>query len=74
MNNNILELQKFRTEAYNLIGRAKDATFELMDAVLTTKTAYCWADFSLSPLKKCGSASTVIDIPLEVYLLTIDFT
>ena len=34
MNNNILELQKFRTEAYNLIGRAKDATFELMDFVM----------------------------------------
>jgi hypothetical protein len=30
--------------------RAKDATFELMDAVMTTRNAACLAEFSLSPL------------------------
>jgi len=32
------------------LGYAKDATFELIDAVLTVRNAYCLADFSLSPL------------------------
>ncbi len=50
MNNNIAQLQRFRQQAYNLLGLAKDATFELMDAVLTTRNVYCLADFSLSPL------------------------
>ncbi len=50
MNNNIRKLQKFRTETYNLLGFAKDSTYDLMDAVLTTRTAYSLADFSLSPL------------------------
>ncbi len=50
MNNSIEKLQEFRINAYNFLGFAKDATFELMDAVLTTRNAYCLADFSLSPL------------------------
>ncbi len=50
MNSNIAQLQRFRQQAYNLLGGAKDATFELMDAVLTTRNVYCLADFSLSPL------------------------
>ena len=50
MNNNIRKLQKFRTDTYNLLGFAKDSTYDLMDAVLTTRTAYSLADFSLSPL------------------------
>ncbi|REJ51362.1 MAG: hypothetical protein DWQ58_13610 [Microcystis aeruginosa TA09] len=52
MNNNISQRQKFRTETYNLLGRAKAATFELMDAVLTVRNASCLADFSLSPLSR----------------------
>lgn len=50
MNNKISRIEKFRTDTYNLLGFAKDATFDLMDAVLTTKNAYCLAEFSLSPL------------------------
>ncbi len=50
MNNNISRLQQFRIDTYNLLGWASDATFDLMDAVLTTRTAYSLADFSLSPL------------------------
>ena len=43
-------LKDFRQEAYELLVRGKDATFELMDAVMTTRNAACLAEFSLSPL------------------------
>src|SRR6476620_5359024 len=43
-------LVKFRQLAYELLGPAKDATFELLDAVMTTPRAKCLADFSLNPL------------------------
>ncbi|MEG4812816.1 hypothetical protein QUA82_35750 [Microcoleus sp. F8-D3] len=43
-------LRKFRQAAYELLVLAKDATFELMDAVMTTPNASCLAEFSLSPL------------------------
>lgn len=46
---NYKRLALFRQEVYELINLAKDATFELMDAVLTTRHAYSLADFSLSP-------------------------
>lgn len=43
-------LNSFRQDVYHLLSFAKDATFELMDAVLTTRNAHCLADFSLNPL------------------------
>jgi hypothetical protein len=43
-------LKKFRQAAYELLVKAKDATFELMDAVMTTRNAACLAEFALSPL------------------------
>jgi hypothetical protein len=43
-------LKDFRQAAYELLVRALDATFELMDAVMTTIHASCLAEFSLSPL------------------------
>ena len=43
-------LKEFRQAAYNLLVKAKDATFELMDAVMTTRNAACLAEFALSPL------------------------
>ena len=43
-------LKDFRQAAYELLVRAKDATFELMDAVMTTRNASCLAEFSLNPL------------------------
>ncbi|MEG4252509.1 NF041680 family putative transposase [Microcoleus sp. Pol10D4] len=43
-------LKDFRQAAYELLVRAKDATFELIDAVMTTRNASCLAEFSLSPL------------------------
>jgi hypothetical protein len=43
------KLQEFRQATYKLLGKAHDATFELTDAILTTRNAYSLADFSLSP-------------------------
>jgi hypothetical protein len=43
-------LEEFRQAAYQHLGRAKDATFELTDAILLTRNIYCLADLSLSPV------------------------
>ncbi|WP_293318400.1 hypothetical protein, partial [Microcoleus sp. PH2017_15_JOR_U_A] len=40
----------FRQAAYDLLVKANDATFELMDAVMTTPNASSLAEFSLNPL------------------------
>ncbi len=50
MNNSISKLQQFRIDTYNLLNFAKDATFELMDAVLVTRSVYSFAELSLSPV------------------------
>ncbi len=42
-------IQCFRKETYPMLGRARDATFELMESVMTTKNAYCLAELYLSP-------------------------
>ena len=47
---NCERLQTFRQEIHRLLSRAKDATFELMDAVMTTRQASSIAEFSLSPM------------------------
>ena len=47
---NTERLKDFRQAAYELLVLAKDATRELMDAVMTTRNAACLAEFSLSPL------------------------
>ena len=44
------KLRAFRQAAYNHLGKAHDATFELTDAVLLTRRAYSLADLSLSPV------------------------
>jgi hypothetical protein len=35
------QLQKFRQQAYECLGNAKDTTFELADAVMTTRHVSC---------------------------------
>jgi hypothetical protein len=45
-------LKDFRQAAYELLVKANDATFELMDAVMTTRNASSLAEFSLNPLFK----------------------
>lgn len=47
---NCERLQRFRQQAYELLGKAKDATFELADAVMRTRHAECLGDFALNPL------------------------
>ena len=43
-------LYGFRQRAHQYLGRAHDATFELVDAVLTTRRGYSFAELSQSPL------------------------
>lgn len=44
------QLQEFRQLAYECLGKAKDATFELADAVMTTRHISCLGDLALNPL------------------------
>ena len=55
---NCERLQAFRQASYQLLTKAKDATFELMDAVMTTRHASSLAEFSLSPLFRRQHSST----------------
>ncbi len=50
MTKSYYKIQQFRNKIYQLLGAAKDATFELMDAVLLTRKAYSFAELSLSPV------------------------
>lgn len=44
----------FRHRAFQYLGKAHDATFELIDAVLTTRKAYSFAELSQSPFfRRC---------------------
>jgi len=56
---NCERLQTFRQAAYQLLTKALDATFELMDAVMTTRHASSLAEFSLSPLFRRQHSSTL---------------
>ena len=42
----IEKLKKFRQTAYQLLGNGKDATMDLMDAVLVTRSVYSFAELS----------------------------
>ena len=55
---NCERLQAFRQEAYKLLTKALDATFELMDAVMSTRHASSLAEFSLNPLFRRQYPST----------------
>ena len=44
------KLQQFRLDTYQMFVFARDATFELMDSIMTTQNANSVAEFSLSPL------------------------
>ena len=39
-------LKQFRQETYQLLGKADDATFELMESIMTTRNSYCLGKFS----------------------------
>ncbi len=44
------KLKQFRQSAYTLLGKAKDAVCDLMDAVLTTPRIKSFVELSLSPV------------------------
>jgi hypothetical protein len=50
LNHSAQKLLDFRNGVYQLLGPAKDATFELMDAVLLTRHVYSFAELSLCPV------------------------
>lgn len=47
---NFDNLQEFRHQAYRLMGNARDALFDLMDAVLVSRSVCSFAELSLSPV------------------------
>ena len=47
--NKYSRLENFRHDTYEMLVKGKDATFQLMDSVMTTENARSLADFSLSP-------------------------
>lgn len=59
---NCERLKQFRQDIYQLLGKAHDATFELMESIMTTRNASCLGEFSLSPLfrRKWSSAYEVL--------------
>ena len=44
------KLKQFRQGVYTLLGNAKDALFDLMDAVLVTRSVYSFVELSVSPV------------------------
>ena len=44
------KLKQFRCGVYTILGNAKDALFDLMDAVLVTRSVYSFVELSLSPV------------------------
>jgi|GEM_PF-5859527 len=62
-------LEEFPQVAYKYLGKAKDATFELTDAILLTSNVYSLADLSLSPVFRrlnepttWGEAASVFEV------------
>ena len=43
-------MKLFRTGVYTLLGNGKDALFDLMDAVLVTRSVYSFVELSVSPV------------------------
>ena len=43
-------MKLFRTGVYTLLGNRKDALFDLMDAVLVTRSVYSFVELWVSPV------------------------
>jgi len=48
--NSLEKIEKFRKQTYQILGNARDALFDLMDAVLTTRQIISFVELSLSPV------------------------
>ncbi len=46
----LTQLEEFRQTIYDYLGKAKDAVFELMDAVLTSPTIQSFVSLSENPV------------------------
>jgi hypothetical protein len=46
----LTQLEKFRQSIYDSLGKARDAVFELMDAVLTSPSIPSFVSLSQSPV------------------------
>jgi hypothetical protein len=44
------KLEQFRNYTYKILGNGRDALFDLMDAVLTSRSVSSFVELSLSPL------------------------
>ena len=56
-------MKLFRSGVYTLLGNAKDALFDLMDAVLVTRSVYSFVELSVSPVfrRQCKSVYEAIE-------------
>jgi hypothetical protein len=52
----LTQLEKFRQGIYDSLGKARDAVFELMDAVLTSPSISSFVSLSQSPVFRESNA------------------
>ena len=64
------KLKKFRQEAYHLLGPAKDATFELMDAVLLSRSVY--SQRPNYPSRQCSAVAGLLFTSLLKTVVPVD--
>jgi hypothetical protein len=56
--NSVQDLQQFRNQIFQNLGKGRSAFMDLMDAILTSRSVSSLAEFSLSPLFRRRYAST----------------
>ncbi|MCC5624703.1 hypothetical protein [Nostoc sp. CHAB 5715] len=66
------KLKQFRTGVYTILGKAKDALFDLMDAVLVTRSVYSFAELSVSPVFRRQWSSVYEAIKIIVHKVVTD--
>jgi len=59
------KLKQFRQSAYTLLGRGKDAVFDLMDSVLTSPQVNSFVELSLSPVFRLRLVKCVCRIAFQ---------
>ena len=55
--NSLNQLEEFGQSVYELLGNGRDALFDLMDAVLVSRSVCSFAKLSLSPMFRRGWSS-----------------
>jgi hypothetical protein len=54
--NKYSRIEKFREDSYSMLVKSKDATFELMDSIMTMEKVGSVAQLSLSPFLRASMA------------------